>query len=134
MVAYAFYPKDLHCVRTCLGCVIPLKAAVSVKQFERNSIRCQPPKTRFRCSSRIFASLSEDIRSSETISIRNDSDKAKKYRLPVTSKEEYASKPEEGHTSSFLDVLSKQLKALYLFSRPHTLIGTVSFKVLRLLI
>lgn len=107
------------------GCVIPLKAAVSVKQFERNSIRCQPPKTRFRCSSRIFASLSEDIRSSETISIRNDSDKAKKYRLPVTSKEEYASKPEEGHTSSFLDVLSKQLKALYLFSRPHTLIGTV---------
>jgi hypothetical protein len=70
--------------------------------------------------------LADDIRSHESISIRKDGDMANKCRHAVTSKHEYASKPEDDNSSSFLNLLSKQLEAFYLFSRPHTVIGTVS--------
>lgn len=113
------YANDLSCLRTCLGCVFPCQV-LSVKQLRNiNSIECLPNKC-FRCSSRRrSASLADDI--------RNNRDRAKKYRLAVTCKHEYyASKPEEDNSTSFLNVLSKQLKAFYLFSRPHTVIGTVS--------
>ncbi|KAK6912535.1 UbiA prenyltransferase family, partial [Dillenia turbinata] len=37
----------------------------------------------------------------------------------------HVSKPEDDHSTSFLDGICKQLNAFYRFSRPHTVIGTV---------
>uniref|UniRef100_A0A2N9F094 Homogentisate phytyltransferase n=1 Tax=Fagus sylvatica TaxID=28930 RepID=A0A2N9F094_FAGSY len=94
-----------------------------MKQLESNSIICQPKKS-FKCFSRRFASLTHDSRNYENMTIRNH-DIAKKCQLGATYKHEYASKSNDDNSTSFLTVLSKALKAFYLFSRPHTVIGTV---------
>ncbi|KAF8376768.1 hypothetical protein HHK36_031564 [Tetracentron sinense] len=50
------------------------------------------------------------------------------YRINCFSaalENEYASKPDSDHSTSFRTGLSKQLNAFYRFSRPHTVIGTV---------
>ena len=122
--SFPCYFNDLNCLRTCPGYVIPLQV-VSMKQLGSNSIICQPKKS-FKCSSRRFASLTHDGRNYENMTIRNH-DIAKKCRLGATYKHEYASKSNDDNSTSFLTVLSKALKAFYLFSRPHTVIGTVSY-------
>ncbi|XP_030956235.1 homogentisate phytyltransferase 1, chloroplastic-like isoform X1 [Quercus lobata] len=105
------------------GCVIPLQV-VSVKQLRSKSIICQQKKC-FRCSSTRFSSLTDDSKNHESITTIRSHVITKKYQLGATYKHEYASKPEDDYSTSFLNVLSKQLEAFYLFSRPHTVIGTV---------
>ncbi|KAE8056308.1 hypothetical protein FH972_013091 [Carpinus fangiana] len=125
MVSSTLYANNPSCLPTCLGCVVPCQV-LSVKQLRRRSIECRPNYKCFRSSSRISASLADDIRSHESISIRKDGGMANKCRHAVASKHEYASKPEDDNSSSFLNLLSKQLEAFYLFSRPHTVIGTIA--------
>uniref|UniRef100_A0A7N2KTV5 Uncharacterized protein n=1 Tax=Quercus lobata TaxID=97700 RepID=A0A7N2KTV5_QUELO len=106
-----------------ISCVIPLQV-VSVKQLRSKSIICQQKKC-FRCSSTRFSSLTDDSKNHESITTIRSHVITKKYQLGATYKHEYASKPEDDYSTSFLNVLSKQLEAFYLFSRPHTVIGTV---------
>ena len=119
------YVNDLNCLKTCSGCVIPLQV-VSVRQLRSKSIICQQKKC-FRCSSTRFSSLTDDSKNHESITTIRSHVITKKYQLGATYKHEYASKPEDDYSTSFLNVLSKQLEAFYLFSRPHTVIGTVSY-------
>lgn len=83
-------------------------------------------KNFIKCSQSKFLLPNKISRNSEYLKNRN-SKSLKKYCIPVTSQDGYASKSEDDDNSTnFQGVLPKNLIALYRFSRPHTVIGTVS--------
>ncbi|KAH9760433.1 homogentisate geranylgeranyltransferase [Citrus sinensis] len=82
-------------------------------------------KNFIKCSQSSFLLPNKISRNSEYLKNRNNKS-LKKYCVPDTSQDGYASKSEDDNNlTSFRDALQKNLIALYRFSRPHTVIGTI---------
>lgn len=91
-------------------------------------------KNFIKCSQSSFLLPNKISRNSEYLKNRNNKS-LKKYCVPDTSQDGYASKSEDDNNlTSFRDDLQKNLIALYRFSRPHTVIGTVSLLLSKSLI
>lgn len=91
-------------------------------------------KNFIKCSQSSFLLPNKISRNSEYLKNRNNKS-LKKYCVPDTSQDGYASKSEDDNKlTSFRDALQKNLIALYRFFRPHTVIGTVSLLLSKSLI
>ena len=91
------------------GCVQPPQLSVKKTHNFLKSCHCSNP---FKCCSEGFSS---------SVNIQHLTFKShKRNPIHVSSEYGYPSKPEDQNH------VSKQLRAFYLFSRPHTIIGTVS--------
>ncbi|KAL6988408.1 hypothetical protein U1Q18_014156 [Sarracenia purpurea var. burkii] len=82
-------------------------------------------KKPLRCHScRFLRNPAENVKNSE-IKTTKDCNLLRRYSFPITSEDGYSSEPKDEHLGAIQTGFFKQLNALYRFSRPHTVIGTL---------